>query len=137
VDISSSAFGIQEENHFPQLVHEMMPGMAEIRKGYMYGSGQPGLGIDINENLVAKYSIQEGRNGGAYGTERTIDDTVIILESKLDADAVVVRRNFHARLRSCGYEVAQRIIITRRLVANPNSARRVTEYVPFVCREEE
>ena len=78
VDISSPAFGIQEENHFPPLVHEMMPGMAEIRKGYMYGSGKPGLGIDINEEMAAKYPIQEGRNGGAYGTERTIDGTVII-----------------------------------------------------------
>ena len=78
VDISSPAFGIQEENHFPPQVHEMMPGMAEIRKGYMYGSGKPGLGIDINEEMAAKYPIQEGRNGGAYGTERTIDGTVII-----------------------------------------------------------
>ena len=33
VDISSTAFGIQEENHFPPQVHEMMPGTAEIRKG--------------------------------------------------------------------------------------------------------
>ena len=44
VDISSTAFGIQEENHFPPQVHEMMPGTAEIRKGYMYGSGRPGPG---------------------------------------------------------------------------------------------
>lgn len=78
VDISSSAFGIQEENHFPPQVHEMMPGTPEIRKGYMYGSGGPGLGIDINEEMAAKYPITEGRNGGAYGTDRTIDGTVII-----------------------------------------------------------
>jgi len=78
VDISSSAFGIQEENHFPPQVHEMLPGTAEIRKGYMYGSGRPGLGIDINEEMAAKYPIVEGRNGGAYGTERNIDGTVII-----------------------------------------------------------
>ena len=78
VDISSTAFGIQEENHFPPQVHEMMPGTAEIRKGYMYGSGRPGLGIDINEELAAKYPIAEPRNGGAYGTDRTLDGTVII-----------------------------------------------------------
>jgi mannonate dehydratase len=78
VDISSSAFGIQEENHFPPQVHEMMPGMAEIRKGYMYGSGKPGLGIDINEEMAAKYPITEPRNGGAYGTDRTLDGTVVI-----------------------------------------------------------
>jgi mannonate dehydratase len=78
VDLSSSAFGIQEENHFPPQVHEMMPGTAEIRKGYMYGSGKPGLGIDINEELAAKYPIGEPRNGGPYGTDRTLDGTVIL-----------------------------------------------------------
>ena len=77
VDISSSAFGIQEENHFPPQVHEMMPGTAEIRKGYMYGSGRPGLGIDINEEMAAKFPITEGRNGGAYGTDRALDGTVV------------------------------------------------------------
>jgi mannonate dehydratase len=78
VDLSSSAFGIQEENHFPPQVHEMMPGTAEIRKGYMYGSGKPGLGIDINEEIAARYPITEPRNGGAYGTDRTVNGTVIL-----------------------------------------------------------
>ena len=77
VDISSTAFGIQEENHFPPLAHEMLPGTPEIRKGYMYGSGRPGLGIDINEEMAAKYPIAEPRNGGAYGTDRAIDGTVV------------------------------------------------------------
>jgi mannonate dehydratase len=78
VDISSSAFGIQEENHFPPLAHEILPGTAEIRKGYMYGSNRPGLGIDINEELAAKYPISDAPNGGAYGTDRRLDGTVII-----------------------------------------------------------
>ena len=56
----------------------MLPGTAEIRKGYLYGSGRPGLGIDINEEMAAKFPITEPRNGGAYGTERTLDGTVII-----------------------------------------------------------
>ena len=51
------AFGIQEENHFPPIVHEMFPGIGEIRKGYLYGSGKPGLGVDINEELAAKYPL--------------------------------------------------------------------------------
>ncbi|MEO8373268.1 MAG: enolase C-terminal domain-like protein [Candidatus Solibacter sp.] len=78
VDISSAAFGIQEENHYPPLVHEMFPGAAELRKGYLYGSGRPGLGIDINEEIAAKYPIGEPRNGGAYQTDRTIDGAVVI-----------------------------------------------------------
>jgi mannonate dehydratase len=77
VDISSTAFGIQEENAFPPSVHEMMPGCAEIRKGYLYGSGKPGLGIDLNEQIAAKYPLGEIRNGGAYGTDRTLEGTVV------------------------------------------------------------
>jgi mannonate dehydratase len=78
VDLSSSAFGIQEENHFPDVAKEILPGTAEIRKGYMYGSHRPGLGIEINEELAAKYPITEPRNGGAYGTDRSLDGTVVI-----------------------------------------------------------
>ena len=62
---------------FPPLVHEMLPGTPEIRKGYMYGSGRPGLGIDINEEMAAKYPIAEPRNAGAYGTDRALDGTVV------------------------------------------------------------
>jgi mannonate dehydratase len=78
VDISSTGFGIQEENHFPAQVQEILPGTPEIRKGYLYGNHKPGLGIDINEELAAKYPIGEPRNGGAYGTERGVDGTIII-----------------------------------------------------------
>jgi mannonate dehydratase len=76
IDISSSAFGIQEENHFPPSVHEMFPGTAEIRKGYLYGSDKPGLGIDINEEMAAKNPMGPIRNGGAYETDRLIDGKV-------------------------------------------------------------
>jgi mannonate dehydratase len=77
VDISSTGFGIQEENGFPPVVHEMLPGTAEIRKGYLYGSGRPGLGIDIDEKLAAKYPLEPIRNGGAYRTDRTLDGAVV------------------------------------------------------------
>ena len=30
IDISTPAFGIQEENHFPPIVHEMMPGAGQF-----------------------------------------------------------------------------------------------------------
>ncbi|MBI4910714.1 MAG: mandelate racemase [Acidobacteria bacterium] len=77
VDISSTAFGIQEENSFPPSVHEMMPGVAEIRKGYLYGSGKPGLGIDLDEKVAAKYPLGDIRNGGAYPADRAIDGTLV------------------------------------------------------------
>jgi mannonate dehydratase len=77
VDISSPGFGIQEENGFPQSVHEMMPGIAEIRNGYLYGSGKPGLGIDINESIAAKYPLQPIPDGGPYKLDRTLDGAVV------------------------------------------------------------
>jgi mannonate dehydratase len=58
VDMSISSFGIQEENHFPEIVHEMLPGTAQLKGGYLYGNGAPGLGIDINETMAAKYPIE-------------------------------------------------------------------------------
>ncbi len=77
VDMSSSAFGIQEENGFPPVSHEILPGTGEIRKGYLYGSGRPGLGLDINEELAAKYPLREIRDGGPYKTDRGVDGRVI------------------------------------------------------------
>ncbi|MGA3239854.1 MAG: enolase C-terminal domain-like protein [Bryobacteraceae bacterium] len=77
IDLSSSAFGIQEENHFPQVVHDLFPGIGQIRKGYLYDSGKPGLGLEIDEAIAAKYPLGEIRGGGAYKTDRTIDGTVI------------------------------------------------------------
>ncbi len=77
VDISSTGFGIQEENHFPAIVHELMPGTAELRKGYLYGSDRPGLGIDINEAMAAKYPLRPARGGGNWTTVRGVDGSVV------------------------------------------------------------
>lgn len=77
VDISSTAFGIQEENAFPELVHEMLPGTARIRGGYLYGSGKPGLGIDLDEKLAAQHPWGDFRGGGAYPTDRSLDGAVV------------------------------------------------------------
>jgi mannonate dehydratase len=78
IDISSSAFGIQEENHFPQVARDLFPGIGQIRKGYLYDSGKPGLGLEIDEAIAAKYPLGEIRGGGAYKTDRSPDGKVII-----------------------------------------------------------
>jgi mannonate dehydratase len=77
VDISSPGFGIQEENGFPAAVREMMPGVAEIRNGYLYGSGKPGLGIDLDERIAAKYPLRPITDGGLYRLDRTLDGAVV------------------------------------------------------------
>jgi mannonate dehydratase len=55
LDVWSPNFGIQEWCRFPEWVYEMFPGCPEVRGGYMYPNERPGLGIDIDEQLAAKY----------------------------------------------------------------------------------
>ena len=55
LDLWAPNFGIQEWCRFPDLVYEMFPGTPVVRNGYMYANDQPGLGIDIDEKLAAKY----------------------------------------------------------------------------------
>jgi len=77
VDLTIPAFGIQEKNAFPDVVHEVLPGAAEIRGGYLYGNDKPGLGIDINEALVAKYPLADNYRNADWTTIRAIDGSVI------------------------------------------------------------
>ena len=39
----------------------MFPGTPVVRNGYMYPNDQPGLGIDIDEELALKYPVDEYR----------------------------------------------------------------------------
>ncbi|HEU5090820.1 MAG TPA: enolase C-terminal domain-like protein [Roseiflexaceae bacterium] len=59
LDVSSPNFGIQECYFFPDSVREVFPGCPEIRNGYMYPNDKPGLGIDIDEQLAAKYPCSD------------------------------------------------------------------------------
>jgi mannonate dehydratase len=59
LDLSSPNFGIQEAYDFPDVLQEVFSGCPEIRDGYMYPNDQPGLGIDIDEALAAKYPCED------------------------------------------------------------------------------
>jgi mannonate dehydratase len=59
MDLWSPNFGIQEWCRFPEHVYEMFPGLPECRNGYLYPNDQPGLGIDIDETLAAKYPCED------------------------------------------------------------------------------
>ena len=58
LDLWAPNFGIQEWCRFNELVYDMFPGTPEVRNGYMYPNDQPGLGIDIDEALAAKYPCE-------------------------------------------------------------------------------
>ena len=77
VDLSAASFGIQEENHFPAIVHEMMPGTAQLKGGYLYGNDAPGLGIDINEAMALKYPLEPLPGADSWTTVRGMDGGLV------------------------------------------------------------
>ena len=61
IDYAVWNFGIQEaaRSLSSELLQEMFPGSPTVKDGYMYVSEKPGLGVDIDEKLAAKYPLPE------------------------------------------------------------------------------
>lgn len=59
LDLWAPNFGIQEWCRFPEVVYDLFPGCPEVRNGYMYPNDRPGLGVEIDEKLAAKYPCKE------------------------------------------------------------------------------
>jgi mannonate dehydratase len=57
IDLTVWNFGIQERNIFSDKLREIFPGAPTIENGYMHINEAPGLGVDINETLAAKYPL--------------------------------------------------------------------------------
>ncbi len=74
VDLSIWNFGIQESIHFSDKLIEVFPGTPQLKKGYLYVNEAPGLGVDIDEKMAAKYPINN--NAGKW-IIRKRDGTVI------------------------------------------------------------
>ncbi len=78
LELASYNFGIHEGNAFPPETRAVFPGCPEIKEGYMYANEAPGLGIDIDEKLAAKYPVTESPSFDyRWGTTRRRDGTVI------------------------------------------------------------
>ena len=58
IDVSVPNFGIQEFAGFSEAEKEVFPGCPELIDGYLYPNDNPGLGIDLNEELAAKYPCE-------------------------------------------------------------------------------
>jgi mannonate dehydratase len=59
LDLATWNFGIQEASVFSDALREVFPGAPELRDGMLWCNEKPGLGIDINETLAAKYPIRD------------------------------------------------------------------------------
>ncbi len=77
LDLNTWNFGIQEYAIFGERTREVFPGCPEVRDGYMWSNGGPGLGIDVDEALAAKYPFRDRAYGGAWGTIRRADGSAV------------------------------------------------------------
>jgi mannonate dehydratase len=79
LELASYNFGVHEGSGFPKNTMEVFPGCPEVKDGYMFAQEKPGLGIDINEALAAKFPYPDGPPNFDYswGTTRRRDGTVI------------------------------------------------------------
>lgn len=59
LDLAIPNFGIQEARLFTQAEHDVFPGCPELKDGYYWANDKPGLGIDLDEKLAAKFPITD------------------------------------------------------------------------------
>jgi mannonate dehydratase len=59
LDLAVPNFGIQEAREFNQAERDVFPGCPELKDGYYWANDKPGLGIDLDEKLAAKFPIQD------------------------------------------------------------------------------
>ena len=70
VDLSAYNFGIGEGDNFSDQIKELFPGVPEIRNAIRYPNDLPGLGVDINETVAARYPLTApGSNRGSRGQD--------------------------------------------------------------------
>ncbi len=78
LELASPNFGIHEGYVFPAVTRDVFPGTPEVKNGYLYAHEAPGLGIDIDEKLAAKYPVcDDPPFDFRWGMTRRRDGTVI------------------------------------------------------------
>jgi mannonate dehydratase len=79
LELASYNFGVHEGSGFPAETREVFVGCPEVKDGYMLANEKPGLGIEVDEKLAAKFPFPPGPPNFDYswGTTRRRDGTVI------------------------------------------------------------
>jgi mannonate dehydratase len=75
LDLAVPNFGVQERIVFGEVVEEIFPGCPKIRDGMMTVNEAPGLGIDINEKLAARFPLPD--DPGNFGPKRRREGGIV------------------------------------------------------------
>ncbi len=59
LDLATPNFGIQEARNFTQAEQDVFPGCPQLKDGYYWANDKPGLGIDIDEKVAARFPIRD------------------------------------------------------------------------------
>jgi mannonate dehydratase len=77
LDLAVPNFGIQEAREFSQAEQDVFPGCPTLKDGYYWANDKPGLGIDLDEKLAAKFPIRDDPPFDySWGNLRNRDGTV-------------------------------------------------------------
>ncbi len=78
LDLAIPNFGIQEGHEFSQAEQDVFPGCPELKNGCYHVSDKPGLGIDLDEKLAARFPIKDDPSFDlSWGNVRRQDGTVV------------------------------------------------------------
>jgi len=79
LDLASYNFGIQEGGIISGVEAEIFTGCAAYKDGYLWASESPGWGIEVNEQLAARYPFRDGPDhlNGGWGEIRQSDGAII------------------------------------------------------------
>jgi mannonate dehydratase len=78
IDLATPNFGIQEARVFNQAEQDVFPGCPVLKEGYYWANDKPGLGIDLDEKLAAKFPIADDPPFDfRWGNVRRKDGTIV------------------------------------------------------------
>jgi mannonate dehydratase len=78
LDLAVSNFGIQEARAFTRAEQDVFPGCPLLKDGYYWANDKPGLGIDLDEKLAAKFPITDDPPFDfRWGNYRRKDGTIV------------------------------------------------------------
>lgn len=77
LDLAVPNFGIQEFTPFNRATLDVFPGCPELRDGMLWSNGQPGWGIEIDEEAAAKFPYPDHPYNGAWPAIRKRDGSIV------------------------------------------------------------